>query len=111
MVKAIKNSEDIVDLNNRNNRNRNGKGNKNHSGKYKGNQSYNKNNSGEKGIKFVKGGDKKRRQPVDDNTKNLRRLYNKLMLKAGTGTTKSSKSSKSSKSATKEVNKPDIVKK
>jgi len=47
------------------------------------------------GIKYVKNSEGKRRTIVDENTKNLRRLYNKLMQKQ--------------KVNGKEINKPDIV--
>lgn len=55
---------------------------------------FNKGNAG--GIKFVKG--ERRRKPVDENTKNMRRLYNRLMQKP------------SQKQGQKETNKADIVK-
>jgi pumilio homology domain family member 6 len=83
MVKAFKNSNDEFD---------NGAQTYEKSAKGKGNFKGNG-----QGIKYVKNQDKKRRNPVDENTKNLRRLYNKLMQKH--------------KVNGKELNKPDIVKK
>ena len=83
MVKAIKNSQSEFD---------NGSENYNKQPKAKNNFKSNG-----QGIKYVKNSEQKRRHTVDDNTKNLRRLYNKLMQKQ--------------KVNGKELNKPDIVKK
>lgn len=83
MVKAIKNSNDEFDT-----------GAETKQTYAKGKNTY-KGNS--QGIKYVKSTDKKRRHTVDENTKNMRRLYNKLMQKQ--------------KVNGKELNKPDIVKK
>jgi pumilio family protein 6 len=58
-----------------------------------------KNANGDNGIKYVRG--EKRRTTVDENTKNLRRLYNRLMQKGKDPKNKNKK----------EVNKSDIVSK
>jgi pumilio family protein 6 len=83
MVKAIKNSQSEFD-----------NGTESYDKQPKGRNNFKSNGQG---IKYVKNSKKIRRHTVDDNTKNLRRLYNKLMQKQ--------------KVNGKELNKPDIVKK